>query len=50
MEQILEESYMRRPKYWQQRANELGGLEICNDETGQPEWILYPENGRLQEW
>lgn len=47
MEKIWEESYFSRPNYWQQRANELGKLEIYDNKTAKLSWILYPENERV---
>ena len=34
MEQILENTYFLNQEKWQNIANIIGGLEICDSETG----------------
>lgn len=40
MEQILQSTYLNDPDKWQNIANTIGGLEICDDDTGEPMYIL----------
>ncbi|WP_198022521.1 hypothetical protein [Carnobacterium pleistocenium] len=35
-EQISESAYYERPGYWEQQARFIGGIEICDDKTGEP--------------
>lgn len=46
MEQILQSTYLNSPDKWQTEANRLGGLEICDDDTGEPMYILEPHRIR----
>lgn len=39
-EQITESGYFGNPKYWEQYATEIGGIEVCDDETGEPIFII----------
>lgn len=34
-EQITESGYLKDTKYWSEWAKDNGGLEICDDETGE---------------
>ncbi|MBD0889050.1 hypothetical protein GRI01_02215 [Lactobacillus gasseri] len=42
MEQISENTYFLNPEKWQNIANIIGGLEICDSETGWPIGVLKP--------
>lgn len=42
MEQILQSTYLNDPDKWQTEANRLGGLEICDDDTGDRIMPLMP--------
>ena len=42
MEQILQSTYLNAPDKWQNIANIIGGLEICDSETGWPIGVLKP--------
>ena len=42
MEQILQSTYLNDPEKWQNIANIIGGLEICDSETGRPIGVLKP--------
>ena len=42
MEQILQSTYLNDPDKWQTESNRLGGLEICDDDTGEPIGVLKP--------
>ena len=46
MEQILQSTYLNDPDKWQTEANRLDGLEICDDGTGEPMYILEPHRIR----
>lgn len=35
-EQILESTYYERPSYWEKEAVKVGGIEVCDDKTGEP--------------
>lgn len=34
--QILEKSYRENTEYWENYARQIGGIEVCDDETGEP--------------
>lgn len=38
MEQILESTYLKDREKWERKALMMGGLEICDDESG---WPIY---------
>lgn len=42
MEQILESAYFEDTAKWDEVARQLGGLEICDDTTGEP---IYTVSG-----
>ncbi|CCI82007.1 hypothetical protein [Lactobacillus hominis] len=42
LEQISEDTYLKNKDKWQKVANEMGGLEICDSETGWPIGVLKP--------
>lgn len=46
MEQILQSTYLNDPDKWQTEANRLDGLEICDDDIGEPMYILEPHRIR----
>ena len=46
LEQILQSTYLNDPDKWQTEANRLDGLEICDDDTGEPMYILEPHRIR----
>lgn len=35
-EQISYSGYIRNPQYWEEYARQIGGIEVCDDETGEP--------------
>lgn len=39
-EQITESSYEKTPDYWHDYATQIGGIEVCDDETGEPIFVL----------
>lgn len=39
-EQITESSYEEAPDYWYDYARQSGGIEVCDDETGEPIFVL----------
>lgn len=39
-EQILESTYLKRPYYWEEQAKWMGGIEVCNDKTGEPMFTI----------
>lgn len=38
--QILESEYFNHREKWEAFARRKGGLEICDDETGQPIYVI----------
>lgn len=44
MEQILESTYMSDTTKWQKVAQQYGGLEICDDRTGEPIYTISGNN------
>ncbi len=34
-EQIIEKSYYENTKYWENYARQTGGIDVCDDETGE---------------
>lgn len=44
MNQILEETYFKDPEKWQKIASQQGGLEICDNDTGQSIGVLKPNS------
>lgn len=43
MNQILERTYFSDVEKWAQIARNEGGLEICDDKTGQPLYVIGTE-------
>lgn len=39
-EQILENAYHQKPGYWEAYAEEIGGIEVCDDETGEVKFTI----------
>lgn len=39
-EQITEKSYHENTEYWENYARQIGGIEVCDDETGEPIFII----------
>lgn len=39
-EQITESGYRKDPKYWTDYAKEIGGIEVCDDDTGEPIFVI----------
>ena len=35
-EQITANGYYKNPDYWERYAIAIGGIEVCDDETGEP--------------
>lgn len=35
-EQITESGYFEKPSYWEEYARKIGGVEVCDDDTGDP--------------
>ncbi|GAA0348094.1 hypothetical protein GCM10008931_44250 [Oceanobacillus oncorhynchi subsp. oncorhynchi] len=35
-EQILEKSYHENTEYWENYARQTGGIDVCDNETGEP--------------
>lgn len=46
MEQILESTYYENEANWDELARDLGGIEICDDVTGEPIYTV----GYISEW
>lgn len=40
MNQIFECVYLDDPTKWERVAREQGGLEICNDDSGEPMYLI----------
>ncbi|AUV60160.1 hypothetical protein HOU40_gp131 [Lactobacillus phage Bromius] len=41
MEQILESAYFEYTDKWDEVARQCGGLEICDNLTGEPMYTIY---------
>lgn len=41
MEQILESAYFEDTDKWNEVARQCGGLEICDNLTGEPMYTIY---------
>lgn len=41
MEQILESAYFKDTDKWDEVARQCGGLEICDNLTGEPMYTIY---------
>ena len=39
-EQITESGYYENPSYWTDYAKQIGGIEVCDDETGEPIFVI----------
>lgn len=39
-EQISENTYIERPEFWQEEARMIGGIEVCDDKTGEPMYTI----------
>ena len=39
-EQISESGYLSNPSYWIEYASAIGGIEVCDDETGEPIYVI----------
>lgn len=39
-EQISYSGYMKDTNYWENYAIQIGGIEVCDDETGEPIFII----------
>lgn len=39
-EQITENGYFNNPNYWEEYARQIGGIEVCDDETGEPIFVI----------
>ena len=46
MEQILESTYYENEAKWDELAGDLGGIEICDDATGEPIYTV----GSISNW
>jgi len=46
MEQILENTYYENEVRWDKIARDLGGIEICDDVTGEPIYTVVS----ISEW
>lgn len=46
MEQILESTYYENEAKWDKIAMDLGGIEICDDTTGEPIYTI----GSISNW
>ena len=46
MEQILESTYYENEAKWNEIAMDLGGIEICDDTTGEPIYTI----GSISSW
>lgn len=40
MNQILESAYLKDTGKWEKVAREEGGIEVCDDKTGQPIYTI----------
>lgn len=39
-EQITYTGYVGNKEYWEDYAKEIGGIEVCDDETGEPMFVI----------
>ena len=39
-EQITESGFFKNPEYWNEYAKQIGGIEVCDDETGEPIYVI----------
>ena len=39
-EQITESGFFANPEYWTDYAKSIGGIEVCDDETGEPIYVI----------
>lgn len=43
-EQISESTYFKDEYYWESYARNIGGIEVCDDETGEPSFTIGFDN------
>lgn len=39
-EQITEKAFYDNPEHWDSYARRIGGIEVCDDETGEPIFVI----------
>ena len=39
-EQISYSGYIKNTLYWENYARQIGGIEVCDDETGEPMFVI----------